>query len=351
MRNISTTDARPLFTKKLVARYADNAKPKAFGRSFFKEVETATKEISIEVERGTEKIAVDVTRGTEGNRNVFDKSTEKIFIPPYYNEYFDMTQLDLYDALFSEAEISALNFGRFIDGVNAKLETLMDKVDRSYERQAWQALTTGIVTLEKGINIDFKRKAASLVDAGSSNYWADSGIDPNTILLSGATFLKETGKSEGAVINVIMGSTAFLNYVNNTKVKERATQVQWGLDGVVPAQRNALGQTYHGEISVGSFRMRLWSYPDIYEAPVTGTKTPYVDPKKIIMLPEQTPFVLSYAAVPQLLTQGQPPKKGKFLVYDVIDERATAHLIGVKSAGVAIPVGVDQIYTAKVVTG
>ncbi|MCE3278035.1 MAG: hypothetical protein K0S44_226 [Bacteroidetes bacterium] len=350
MANISTTDARNLFTKKLVARYADNMKPKAFGRSFFKEVEADTKLISIEVERNAQKIAVDVTRGTEGNRNTWDKSTEKIILPPYYNEYFDMTQLDLYDALYAEPQISAANFGRFLDSANGKLEACMDKIDRAYEKQAWDVLLTGIVTLNKGVNIDFKRNATSLIDANASStgYWTSGSVDPDAVLLLGSAYLKETGKSEGSVINVIMGESAFQAYKNNTIVKARALQVQWGLESLIPAQRDALGRSYHGQISVGAYTMRIWTYPDFYEN-AAGTKVKYMDTKKIVMVPEMTSNVLSYAAVPQLLSTGIAPKKGKFLTYDFIDERATAHILGVKSAGVCIPVAVDQIYTAQVV--
>jgi len=43
------------------------------------------------------------------------------------------------------------------------------------------------------------------------------------------------------------------------------------------------------------------------------------------------------------------PVKGKFVVSDYTDERNATHIFDVKSAGVAIPVGVDQIYTVKVI--
>lgn len=346
--NISTTDAQPLLTKEIVARFSDRVKPKAFGRSFFRDVETATKEISVMVQRQHQFVAVDVIRGYKGNRNTFSKSSEKILVPPYYNENFDMTQLDLYDALYNEKEISAANFGRFLDSATAMLDSLMDKIDRRYELQAWQALLDGIVQLEQGINLDFGRKAASLVDLGGGNYWTGAAVDPNDALLDGCTFLKETGKMEGHVVNAILGDDVLMAYLNNTIVKDRAKQVQWGLDAVVPAQRDALGRTYHGEISVASYRVRLWSYPDTYESSA-NTHVKYMNTKKVVMLPEVTANVLAYAAVPQLLTRGQAPQKGKFLVYDHIDELATAHLIGVKSAGAAVPVAIDQAYTFQAV--
>jgi hypothetical protein len=346
--NISTTDARSLFTKKLVATFTDSHKPKTFGRSFFNETESSSKEISIEVQRNRSLIAVDVVRGSDGNRNTFGSSTEKIFVPPMYDEFFDATELDAYDALYIEKEISPINFGKFLEKAAEKMEVIKDKIERSYEKQTWEVLETGIVTLVNGINIDFKRKAASLVDLGGGAYWTGGSVDPNTALEAGCTFLKETGKMAGSVVNVIMGASAFAAYQNNTIVKARATQVQWGLDKIMPAQAQAVGASYHGYTSVGPYTLHLWSYPDFYET-AAGVKTKYVNDKKIIMVPEKPSFVLSYAAVPQLLSTGIAPVKGKFMAYEHIDPRKVAHLMGVKSAGVAIPVGVDEIYTAQVV--
>ncbi len=347
MGSISVTDAQALYTKKLVAIYADHLPPKSYLRSFFTEVESDTKEISIEVERGFEKVAVDVLRGTEGNRNVFDKSTEKIFVPPYYHEYFDLTQLALYDQLFMGREVSAVVFGRFIESAAAKMKAITDKIDRAYELQASQVLHTGIVELNAGINIDFKRKALSMVDLGVNFYWDDANIDPNTSIELGCDFLRQTGKSEGGVVNMILGSKAFRVFLANTAVQNRGKIFQYGLDKITMAQRQSVGATFHGEISVASYIVRVWSYPEVYTN-AAGNNVPYIDANTAILLPEMPKFVLSYAAVPQLLTMGQAPKKGKFLFNEYIDERKTAHISDVKSAGVAIPVAVDQIYTMQV---
>ena len=58
-------------------------------------------------------------------------------------------------------------------------------------------------------------------------------------------------------------------------------------------------------------------------------------------------FNLTFGAVPQLIENGSVPQKGAFLIQDFIDQRATAHEVNIKSAGVAIPVAVDQIYTGQ----
>ncbi len=346
--NISVTDARGLFTKMLIAVYKEKVTPTSFLRSFFTTVETSTKELSIEVQRGTEKIAVDVERGTEGNRNSFSKSTEKIFVPPYYREYFDATELDLYDRLFGSTttEISDSVFQDFLQAVADKLRMLQDKIERSYELQCSQVLQTGIVTLQAGTNINFKRKVASIVD-NSGTPWSGAN-DPYAQIQAGMDFLRKVGKVQGGSGNAIVGSDAMAAFLNNAKVLSRGPLTNVNLDAIRAPQKNSLGAALFGRITCGSYNVNLWTYPEFYD--LAGTSTPYIDPKNVILLPEAPKFVLGFAAVPQLLTTGVAVQKGAFLVGNYIDERNAKHIFDIKSAGVAIPVAVDQIYTMKVLS-
>lgn len=348
MSNISVTDARGLFTKMLIAVYRERVTPTSFLRSFFPVKESSTKELAIEVQRGTEKIAVDVERGTEGNRNSFSRSTEKIFVPPYYREYFDATELDLYDRLFgSTSEIDSDTFQSFLEAVADKLRMLQDKIERAYELQCAQVLETGIVTLEAGVNIDFKRKSASLKD-NTATPWTGS-YDPYLQYEAGGDFLRQVGKSEGSVINAIHGSLAMRALLANTFVKERGPLTNINLDAIRAPQKNSVGASLFGRITAGSYSVNLWTYPEFYDN-ASGVSTPYINPKKVIMLPEAPKFVLGFAAVPQLLTTGIAAKKGAYLIGNYVDERNSKHIFDIKSAGVAIPVGVDQIYTMQVIS-
>jgi hypothetical protein len=347
MANIASSDARALFTKMLVDVYKERTAPTSFLRSFFTVKEEVTKELSIEVQRGTEKIAVDVERGTEGNRNKFSRSTEKIFVPPYYREYFDATELSLYDRLFGSTEIDDGIFTAFLEQVAEKLRLLQDKIERAYEVQCSQVLETGIVTLNAGINIDFKRKAASLID-NSGTPWTTGANDPYADLEEGGNFLRQTGKISGGVINAIMGSSALSAFLNNTIVKDRADVRNFFLDMVRGPQKNSVGAALHGEVSAGSYNFRIWTYPEFYDNS-SGVSTPYINAKKVILLPEAPRFVLGFAAVPQLATVNGGVKKGAYIVGDYIDERNHKHIFDIRSAGVAIPVAVDQIYTMQVV--
>lgn len=346
--NISFSDALNLFTDDIVLKYSNAKRPKAFGRSFFTETMSNTKTISIVGQKALSLVATDVARGARANLTVFDKSTQVLTLPPYFNEMFNMTELDSYDALTVTGIQSKIAFGRFLDDVGVKMEYLMDTIDRRYELQCWQAFLLGYVTVSVGQNLVFGRQAASLVDVGGAAYWTQASVDPNTVLLAGATWLNEVGKMAGDVVDVIMGESAYNAYINNTIVKGRALQVQWGLDAIRPQLRDSLGRSYHGMSSVGSFNMRFWTYPDFYEDE-NGTVYKYMDTTKIVMLPDTTTNILAYAAIPQLLTSGQQPRAGKFTTWEAITTFKDAHYIGVKSAGAALLGNPDQVYTAKVV--
>lgn len=349
MPNISTTDAHGLYTQKVIDVRADRPKPTAFLRSFFPTVESPTLELSIEVQRGKEPIAVDVVRGSDGNRNSFAKSTEKIFIPHYYNEYFDATKLQLYDRLYGATSIDDKIFAAYINSVVDKQMQLQNKIERSYELQCAQVLETGIVTTDAGsTNIDFKRKAASLVNLGGGQYWANA-INPFTQLEAGCTFLRTVGLAEGAVFNAIVGSTALADLMTNAIFLARQSTFNMVLDAVAPPQRNSVGASYHGQVTCGAYRVNLWSYPQYYTHPTTGVSTPYVNPKKVTLIPEAPEFKLGFGAVPQLITPDTTPLVGAYIFSEYVDQRKKSRDIVVESAGLAIPTAIDTIYTLQAV--
>lgn len=353
MPAINTTDARALYTKYLADVYTQMLTPTSFLRSFFPDDIAPTLEISIEVERLGELVAVDVLRGTEGNRNEFSKSTEKVFIPPYYREYFDKTTLQLYDYLYSAQSIDEGVFLRFIQSVAAKMKAIENMIERAYELQCAQVLEDGIVTMVNGTNIDFKRRAASKVDLGGGNYWT-SAVNPFTHLAAGCTFIRQVGKAGGNVFNAIIGDDAHAALYQNADFLERQNLFNMTLDIVRPPQRNAAGGVFHGQVTAGPYRVNLWTYPEYYDTATPSNaspnqSTPYLDPKKVTIIPEDPRFKLCFAAVPQIIDGGQTPVVGKFKWSEFMDERNASVDVDCQSAGVAIPVAVDQIYTMQVI--
>lgn len=345
---IPIQDAQSLFTKKLIAVYREMSPVTGFLRSFFEPVESFTKEVSIEVQRGSEKVAVDVFRHSGGNRNTFDRASEKVFIPPYYDEYFTANEHRLYDQVI--ASLGNGNDTLFAQMTIEQSENLMELqklIERAVEIQAKEVLESGVVTLKSGTNINFGRKAASLVDKGAGNYWNTGTVSPFKDLENGCNFLRQEGKAHGAMFNAIMGSEALELFLNNTIVQNRGDIKSFELDTVIAPVRNSVGASMHGIVSCGSYKVRLWSYPQFFED-AAGAMQPYVDPKLVILLPENQIGKESYSAVPQLIQGGTIPQKGRFLVTDYIDEKHTAHEVHVKSAPLVVPVKIDQIYTVQV---
>lgn len=349
MPQINTTDALGLYTAKVIDAYRQKSTPTAFLRSFFPTVESPTLEVSIEVMRGFEKVAVDVVRGTDGNRNQFSRSTQKLFIPPYFREWFDATQLQLYDRLYGATQIEDTIFSAYVNSVADAAMELQNKIERSYELQCAQVLTTGVVNVAVGSAIDYNRKALSNIDLGAGNYWASASVDPVTSLTIGCNFLRQVGKAEGGVFNAICGTSALADLLNNVNVQNRGKIFQYALDVINMPQRNSVGAAYHGQISVGAYRVNLWSYPQFYDDATTGVSTPYIDPKKVILIPETPQFKLAFAAVPQLISPNTMPKMGAYIMSEYINERGKARIVDIESAGLAVPTRVDTIWTAKVV--
>lgn len=347
--NISTTDAQGLYTKTTLAVYKERIKPMAFLRGLFPNKVSPSLELSIQVRRGKEKIAVDVQRGSDGNRNQWTRSTEKIFIPPYFREFFDSTDLQLYDRLYGATTIDDAIFAAFINDVVDHQMELQEKIERTYELYCAQVVLTGIVQLKGGINIDFKRQAGSLVDPGAGHYFADNENVFDGIFQDACNWIRTKGKTRGETFDCILGDLAWAKLQGNTVFIQRQNLFNMKLDNVTGPIRSGVGSSYHGMISAGAYNIRLWTYPEFYDDPITGVSTPYIDTKKVVVLPENPNFVFGFAAVPQLIRPGVPPLIGAFVFSDYVDEKKKTHEYHVESAGVPIPVAVDAMFTFKAV--
>jgi hypothetical protein len=349
MSDISTVDARGLFTVDLADAFSDlKEAPKYFGY-YFPESVHPTKNLSIEVVRNSERIAVDVIRGTEGNLNTFAKSSEKIFTPALFDEFFNLTEQDLYDALYNYQTISGAMYGRLLMDTAEKVKALQNKIDRTYEYYRAQILLNGVVPLVNGDSINFQRKAASLVDlaATAGGYWS-SAVNPFNQIADMIVFIRTIGKSTATVFDLTLGSLAIRGLYANAEFKSRQNLFNMKLDNVMPPQASTEGAMYHGEITAGEYRVRLWSYPEFYTN-ASGTMVPYMTPEYGILLPEKPHFKMAYAAVPQLVDPQAGPYVGKFKMYEFMDQRKVIHSIGLKSAGMPITTAVDQVVSFKAV--
>ncbi len=347
--NISVQEARNLLTKALVAVYIERPKVTSFLRSFFTVKESMTEKISIEVRRGTEKVAVDVKKYDDGNLNILSKSTEKLIVPPMYDEYIIANDHELYKVAVGAMQTGqgATYFRQLVEGLAEDMAITVDKIERAMEKQCADILDSGVIQLTNNTNIDFGRKAASLVAYAAAHDWSVNTVNPKDVILTGLKFMRETGKAQGSVFNMILGSEALMALLANEKFQNENNLVNISLDSVREPQRNAVGGSLHGQISVGAYKVNLWTYPEVYD--VAGVSTPYIDGKKVVLLPENPNFIMSFAAVPQLIQDGGViPQKGAYLFTDYFDMKKTAHEMHAKSRPVAVPVAIDQIWTCAV---
>lgn len=355
---IPIQQAKAIFTNAYMEKYKELVPAPSFLKSFFTPKVYSTKTVSIEVQRGTERIAVDVIRGTSGTRNTFSLSTEKQFMPPLYNENFDATSLDRYDVLFgANPTMVPETIGYLAEDVAEKLAALTAKIERAKELQCAQVFETGIVTLKNGDNIDFKRKAASLVDlTGAGGYWTTTTTDIDAQLSAAGNFIRQTGKNASGELNLVMSDAAFALLKKTDWFKNTADYRRAELMSLTMPQKNSTGGVYHGTVSGGSYIVHLWTYNEVYEN-ASGVVTSYMNTKKAFIVPVTgTRFNMVHAGVPAIITditkvqfnQYIAQQAGETWVNNYIDPMAKAHIFEVLSAPLAVPVTVDMIYTMQV---
>lgn len=344
---IPSSQARALFTEALVDTYREMPKSTSFLRSFFPTVTNNSRYVSIEVQRGTEKVATDIIRGADGNRNSMGRSTSKVFDPPFFDEYFDLTDLDHYDRAFGSTGINESALADLAAESAANTMRIRDKIERAYELMCAQAFLTGVITTKNGDNIDFKRKAGSLVDA-SGNTWATGSNDPRTNLAAAAKWIRQNGKSQGGDFNVIMGSDALAAFLANDTINAAGDILRIDSMMIGEPQRNSVGATTHGRVSAGDYNFTIWSYPEYYDN-ASGVSTPYLDAKKVIVLPTAPKFRMAFAGIPRIIGGSAQTTAGDYFIQNFIDEKRASDEIHVKSAGIPILTAVDQVYTAQVI--
>ena len=111
---------------------------------------------------------------------------------------------------------------------------------------------------------------------------------------------------------------------------------------------NMDGASFHGQYSDGVNNYNCYTYEQYY-TDAAGASQQIIDPLGIIMLPMDTRFHMAYAGVPQLIDGENPTvRTGKFIYYDYTDVQRKSHFYGVQSAGLAIPVSVDKMFSAIV---
>lgn len=353
---ITLNQHRKHITQTLIRRFSDDRQPKQGLSAFFPTFTTSTKLLSIEIERNRQKVAVDVQRCTDPVRNIFSRSTEKIFQPPYYNEMFDFTACQRYEETFGQNNMPTKVDARLLlSDANSYLMALKNKILRAIELQRSQVLQSGIVKLKNGDSIDYKRKAESMKVLTGTAQWSNPDSNPMADVGVGMTFIREKGLSGGSSINAIFGSNALANFMSNKLVKEQAdfrkiNRIEIGM----PQFNEVSGMVYHGQFATGDYAVNIWTYNETYEDPITNETKPYIDADNVVMVSDDFVGNTAFAGVPAILgdnVSGQyiGPVEGEFYIRDVIDQIKMSWDFIISSAPLVVPVSIDRIYTLKTV--
>lgn len=355
---ISIQDHSKLLASRVVGRFIEDKPVLAGFGGFFPRETTATEYVDIEVERDNDLIAVDVKKFTNGNKNKFDITTEKKFKPPYYREEYDFQRDEVY--------MNTIALGVGLDNlvVNQKIaqnalknvRKMRSKIERAILKQQAEVMQTGIVELKGGTSIDFKRKAGSMVDLGSSNYWSESASNPYTDIQAGGRFIRNEGSSGGTILNAVMRTESLNALFANEEFQKQADVRRINrADVSMPQFDQSTGFAFHGQFGAGDFTVNIWTYNEKYTDDQGATKY-YLDSNKVVLIPEDFQAKTIFAGIPDMAemdingTVGMMPtvRETEYLLRAYSDEKTMSSTLEVSSGPLAMPITIDRIYTMQV---
>jgi len=355
---INIIDHTAALTSKVVGSFQEDIPVRAGFGGFFPEETTPSLEIDVEVERDNDLIAVDVMRFTEGNPNKATKMTEHKYIPPYFKEEYFFQRDTVYMNAIANGVMNNRNINRLITQRAVKgMTTSRKKIERAIRKQQADVLQTGIVTLVNGDNINYRRKAGSIVVKTGGQLWsAPTTAKPLDDLALAMTFLRDEGNSNGSDINVIMRSAAFNAFMEADQVKESSDFRR--IDRLkidMPQFSEATGMAFQGQVAAGDFTVNLWTYNEKYTDSSDVTQY-YLDSNKVIVLPSDFQGKTVFGALPTLtetsingVTVDAPGiVEANYLIRSFSDKKTLSSGLELTSAPLVVPFTIDKIYTMQV---
>ena len=324
---------------------------------FFPRETTPTLHVDVEVQRDNDTIAVDVKRFAEGNRNKFTKSTEHKYEPPIYKELYDFARDEVYMTTVALGAMNVRSVNQAIAQNALKaVRKNRSKIERAIRKQQADVLQTGVVVLTNNESIDYRRKAASMVDLGAGNYWNQAGTKPAEDLADAMRFLRDEGNSTGMTINVIGRTAGMQALLDNESMQTILDSRRMNRAEIIMPQFNeASGMAFHGQMAAGDFVVNLWTYNEKY-TDENGVKQYYMDERNMIVLPSDFEGKTVFGGLPYMREQrmqGQTIKvpgvrEAEFLLRGWDDEQTISSTLELSSAPLVVPFTIDKIYTLKV---
>ena len=315
--------------------------------------------VDIRVKRGSRKIAVDVQRFTEGQATKSTKLTENKYLPPYYELEYYFNRDEIY---MRALEMNALNSpeGNRMVAQNA-LDNLVEQrlmIERSIRKQQAEVLQTGVITLVNGDNIDFRRKAESMVNVNTDGgYWSNkTTATPLANLAKGGKFLRNIGTATGNVLNYVGRSEtiAALMATDDFKAYADFRHIERMNIGM-PQFSDSTGFTFNGQFAAGDFKINLWSYDEFYTNE-SDQDVYYLASGIVVLLPVNFEGKTVFGALPGMKKASIGGAETKipaaietdYLIRAFYDDKTISSGLKMSSAPIVLPITIDRIYTMKV---
>lgn len=247
-----------------------------------------SEEVTIDIQRLAESISITQPSRAGGYRDVTsEKFTNKSFKPPVNADSHSLDAFKLIKRQFGQNPFDDPDFV-----TNARTESarnmalISDGIMRTVELQASQVMQTGAITLTDSggatvYTINYGPKATHFPTVGTS--WSNVAADALGDLEALAEVIRDDGLVD--VTDIIMGDGAFRNFLNNTAVKAQADIRRFNRIVEFTPTVVGNGAKLQGEVSIGNYKFRIWTYNGRYEDPQNpGTKIKFVADDKVIML-------------------------------------------------------------------
>jgi hypothetical protein len=357
---LSIQEHSRLLTHKVVGKFEEMIPVRTGFAGWFPEETTPSLLVDVEVQRDNDLIAVDVVRFTEGNKNKSSRFTEHVYQPPYFKEDYDFQRDQVYmNTIALGVGLENSNVNRLIAESAVKgVSKNRDKIIRSIRKQQADVLQTGIVSLVNGDNIDYRRKAASMVNVSTGgNYWSvAASATPMTDIRKGMDFLRDVGNSGGSSVNVVMRSQAYEALINSAEVKSQGVNTLIRrVDIGMPQFSESTGFSFKGQIDGGDFAVNLWTYNEKY-TDANGATQYYLANNLVVMMPDDFQGKTVFGGLPTLnettvagVTTAIPGiVEANFLIRAYSDKKTMSSTLELTSAPLVVPFTIDKIYTMQV---
>lgn len=314
-----------------------------FGTRFW-----ATENVGLDIVNGSRKIAPFVRPHQKGSTVKGESVTTKLFKPSQINIYTRTEAVDAFKRAPGEQIMYANGQRRDPASVAGDLiardqATLVNMSYRTIEKMCAEAMFNGIVIMrdENGAEIDrvdLGLKASHNIALSGNTGWNKTGTDPLANLRAWRRLVtKDSGLSAG---DVVMGSTAYDDFISNAAVKEYLNLRNITLGSIKPEEAG------NGAILMGNVEgLNIWVYDEWYVDSATGNEEPIVPAEKICVIARDLRATIHFGAVADV---DAGSFMGEFFSRIFSEPDGSARYVQLRSAPLSVVEQIDGVLVADV---